>query len=559
MADKLNNQKIKFLSGSQSTLDSLTSSQLGAFYLTNDTLRLYIGLDASAKPVPVNQGVIFVNSTQDLPKITEVNKQNYAGKFYFITSSNILCVYSNNSWVQINSDTFITGATYSTQVKTVNSQDIATVTLTLTSNDSNKNVEGDFKLVGKSNINITKGANNEIEFSVPAGDIFKISTDIIDGTDYNSGSASIKLSGSNPDNASTNSSINLKAGENVKISKDTDGAIKINAKDSVVSEVTANANKGNGFDISVTTGAAKVAGTLDPIVKIGSTEIHFVGGKANLSNDIYNKSEIDSRFSGLDAMRYKGTISEVDGTTINIPAGAENGDTYKFTGANPLSIRASDTNFAADSRGLTLRLGDVLIVKGTEPNGPFEWTVIPSGDDTDTRYELIREGSHGIALQESSTNLKGIFDLSTDTTQIELINDDKTSGQRTVKINHKKLATPIDTTEQAQSMSALSDTKINEGQTDILADQVVVDDAGHVTKVTRNKYHIINSHNHLRSNAYDITASTDKTSATIANTVTATDENVNGDFVIKSSNLTIDATTAGNSKAVSIDLNWGSF
>ena len=77
-------------------------------------------------------------------------------------------------------------------------------------------------------------------------------------------------------------------------------------------------------------GAAKVAGTLDPIVKIGSTEIHFVGGKANLSNDIYNKSEIDSRFSGLDAMRYKGTISEVDGTTINIPAGEEDGDDYQF-------------------------------------------------------------------------------------------------------------------------------------------------------------------------------------------------------------------------------------
>ena len=159
----------------------------------------------------------------------------------------------------------------------------------------------------------------------------------------------------------------------------------------------------------------------------------------------------------------------------------------------------------------------------------------------------------------SGTNLKGIFDLSTDTTQIELINDDKTSGQRTVKINHKKLATPINTTEQAQSMSALSDTKIDEGQTDILADQVVVDNAGHVTKVTRNKYHVINSHNHLKSNAYDITASTDKTSATIANTITATDENVNGDFVIKSSNLTIGATTVGNSKAVSIDLNWGSF
>ena len=62
---EINNQKIKFLSGSQSTLDSLTSSQLGAFYLTNDTQRLYIGLDASAKPVPINQGIIFVNSTKD--------------------------------------------------------------------------------------------------------------------------------------------------------------------------------------------------------------------------------------------------------------------------------------------------------------------------------------------------------------------------------------------------------------------------------------------------------------------------------------------------------------
>ena len=102
---------VMFKRGAQSDLAkylSTGSSQAidGAFYLTSDTNRLYVGKDLGSgniKAVPVNQGVITVESISKLPTGANIE----AGCFYYATLENVLCVYSGQThgWVQINPDT----------------------------------------------------------------------------------------------------------------------------------------------------------------------------------------------------------------------------------------------------------------------------------------------------------------------------------------------------------------------------------------------------------------------------------------------------------------------
>jgi hypothetical protein len=102
---------VMFKRGAQSDLAkylSTGSSQAidGAFYLTSDTNRLYVGKDlggGNIKAVPVNQGVITVESISKLPTGANIE----AGCFYYATNENVLCVYSGiaHGWVQINPDT----------------------------------------------------------------------------------------------------------------------------------------------------------------------------------------------------------------------------------------------------------------------------------------------------------------------------------------------------------------------------------------------------------------------------------------------------------------------
>lgn len=92
-----------FLLGTQEKLNTMMTGKSGtngAFYLTSDTHRLYIGTsDGSVQPV--NEGVTTVKNLTALQGLQKPN----AGEFYYLTDENILCVYNGTSWVQINSDT----------------------------------------------------------------------------------------------------------------------------------------------------------------------------------------------------------------------------------------------------------------------------------------------------------------------------------------------------------------------------------------------------------------------------------------------------------------------
>ena len=116
---------VGFKLGTQAKVDALlktpgTSVVEGSFYLTSDTHRLYIGQkatasDTNAQLFPVNEGVITVTNIADLPTVSESDKPVYAGRFYYVTNGNILCVHNGKSWVQINAntDTVIDSHSYS--------------------------------------------------------------------------------------------------------------------------------------------------------------------------------------------------------------------------------------------------------------------------------------------------------------------------------------------------------------------------------------------------------------------------------------------------------------
>ena len=95
------NQKIKFLQGTAAKLAGLSSSEAGAFYLTNDTHELYVGLGENQKPVALNRWVDVVDS---LSAITATDEYKKTGKLYYLKNDNILCTYKNGEWIQINPD-----------------------------------------------------------------------------------------------------------------------------------------------------------------------------------------------------------------------------------------------------------------------------------------------------------------------------------------------------------------------------------------------------------------------------------------------------------------------
>lgn len=132
MADML-----RFLKGSQSGLDGLISRgeiKTGAFYLTNDTNRLYIG-KADDTAELLNNGVQVVADINSLPSAPPA----IDGDFYYCKAENVFAVYDKDTskWVQINVDSYVDEVTNTVAA----ASNIATVTTEV--GDSNEHKKSD--------------------------------------------------------------------------------------------------------------------------------------------------------------------------------------------------------------------------------------------------------------------------------------------------------------------------------------------------------------------------------------------------------------------------------
>lgn len=156
---------VSFLIGSQSKVNELLAAtsgiQAGAFYVTNDTNRLYFGADAT-KLVALNQGVQTVGTTAQLT-------DPEAGQFYYVADQNVLCVYNGKNWVQINPDNNTTNASMATAITTA--ENTSTVQTTVTDSAS-KSVSSSFVLKGQ-NLTIT----SEGTTITLTGDVYSMTTE----------------------------------------------------------------------------------------------------------------------------------------------------------------------------------------------------------------------------------------------------------------------------------------------------------------------------------------------------------------------------------------------
>ena len=572
----LENQKILFLQGTQAKLDGMTSSTVGAFYLTNDTHRLYLGMSATAAPVPVNQGVTFLANENALPNMngaSDEQKKNAAGQFYFLTDKNILCVYSNNQWVQINSDTTIKEVKFGAEADTNGG-----VNVSLAITDTRNTIKTADNLILKGNSNVTIEASETtingsavkvITFSVPDGDTYSLDTEITNGVDFgstnaNGGVGKIILDASK----GADTSVNIEAGKNIKItgSGTNDKDIKIEGKDFGLDSVTVTPEEAEGFSITVKNNAnEEKAGFLNPVIKVDTNTAKYVGGTADLTNFVYSKKQVDDKFAGLDAMRYMGTVASIN--DLVALTDVENGNTYKFTGADiKVSSLTADQKTKINTEGLTeIHRGDVFIAKGTEVSGvlvgDWTWDVIPSGDESDTTYKF--QGSDtGIILKEAGGQDRGTLDFATNEylSVVTSVSADKLDT--TVTVNHKELTTPIDNNAEPTAKDKMAAGSANESTYEFVTHKVSVDGAGHVTDIVKEKHTIVDTHNNIQNDGTGTTVgtSTEAGAVTVAPTVQMKDgDRADLSFDVASKSLKVTAGTNAKIPTVNIELEWGSF
>lgn len=441
-----------FKVGTQASVNNIILGQAnavpGSFYLAEDTHRLYIGNDDMTLS-PVNEGVVTVASTDNLPTLNPGLNQALQGQFYYCTAQNILCVCSGDKWVQINPDTYLyatdanisTAATQETDQSTGTT--ITTVTVTDTIRDAGgQNVHtssGQFSIKGSENVQVSLNTtNNTITLSSPSGAKYEL----IAATE--TANTSVKLTlheiGSNP---AVNHDIILNKGNGgVYPVLGADGkTVTLNGGGLTGSaEFTIEENNGEiTLQIKDAGGNIKAVDFI-PIIKIGDTdkptaqrpEINFsLDSNNNLIADlpVYTKSEIDtilaSELQDFEAMYFAGTIGST-GTTngtyatlslLNAATGLKSGATFKVISNISNSDKPAGMTIEGwDSNGA--QVGDLIIVTGQEYQNTDssnsttyttntsligtlatkQFTYVPSGDDTNSYYKPNLSGSKQISF-----------------------------------------------------------------------------------------------------------------------------------------------------------------
>ena len=265
-------------------------------------------------------------------------------------------------------------------------------------------------------------------------------------------------------------------------------------------------------------------------------------------------------------MRYMGTVASIN--ELVALTDVENGNTYKFTGANikVSSLTADQKTKINTAEGLTeIRQGDVFIAKGTEVSGvlvgDWTWDVIPSGDESDTTYKF--EGSNtGIILKEAGGQERGTLNFATNEYLSAVTNVSNDKLDTTVTVNHKELTTPIDNNAEPTAKDEMAAGGANKSTYEFVTHKVSVDGAGHVTGIVKEKHTIVDTHNNIQKNETGTTVgtSTEAGAVTVAPTVKMKDgDSADLSFDVASKSLKVTAGTNAKIPTVNIELEWGSF
>lgn len=553
---------VGFKMGEQAALKTIHDNKQaieGTFYLTSDSHRLYIGLNGGTV-APVNEGVITVDTVNDLPSVT--NHDLTAGSFYYAKEDNILCVYNGAKWVQINSVVTNTGVANAVEVAN------GTVTISTSVTDSlgaTKTGSSSFSIKGDKGILVTSNgteitiSGTPLSLGTAAGD--EANTAIIKHVDADGNSAgSAKIIGSG----------------SVTVAGDENG-ITISATDTKNTAMAVANNGVSGFDISVTeTGGATKSATLDPVIKIGAsdTEVKFVNGVADL--DVYTTGEVDAIKTGLEnklaqdlktfnAMEYKGTVGTSTATVgAALPtSNVKNGYAYLVTG----------DNFTYD--GISYPAGTLVVAQGEEstdgyiPSADINWAFV-TGSTSDTTYggaavsggmTLLRNTDQAVVM--SLTAVAGNIGTADGGNDIGVGEDIKikssaTSGNSQVlTVAHKRYSDAVTGTADATQPAAMT---AREEAYEIPVISGIEVTNGHVTGFKTKTYTVKDTNATLTGVATEVTDITG--GASIKQSVTLTNSS-NGattkdaSFSIESSSLEVKANDAKT--GMTVNMVWGTF
>lgn len=590
MANVLKDAKVGFLTGAQSSIDTMISkganagAKHGYFYLTKDSHRLYIG-NSDGSISAVNEGVQTVTYLGDLPNLTTAaDRVAYTGRFFYVqykdstagqvdsNIANILCVYNGSTWVQINAntDTHINSNTYTASTAGAT----ATIKNAIGSTDGGS-VSGTFDIVTAGGLKIAKtaGATNSITLT---GDKFTLAAG-----DGGTGEVKFNLTSAN---GQAGSSVTLKADPDTTILTRNDNVVTISGRVNASLSITnAPANK-TGFIVSVKDNQGKtVTGSYDPVIKYGSkaqSSTKLVNGEFNIN--AYNKDEIDQLMRDLNAMEYRGTVG-ANGTAATawaelLKLKQKIGYTYLFSSnitvngvehtAGTLAIARGTEYTAADLAAGTITEASLV---GTINPATLKWDFVESTNDTDTTYKLYTTAEGiGFKLQDSEGGIRGQIKYAGAgglTVSQSLQGGVDISGQKpaedVITITHNTV-TRADTNTNPDKIK-LSDqtpvTHLNDTITIPVITSIKTNAEGHVTGVNTVNYE-------LNDTATVITGLTNSASVNsdgfveLNTKVTATassgkDMVQNGiaTATFKSSSLTLGASGS----SVSIDMTWGEF
>ena len=551
--------KVKFLHGTQAELNAYLEEGAakygqaieGAFYLTTDTQRLYVGRKISASvivPAPVNEGLTRVATESDLPITANV------GDFYYITEGNILAVCSRVyteadkrrcSWVQLNRDTYLKSVKYDVDTD-VNNNAVITTEVRDSGNhalsDSFKLGKGDniaFAVTGqgtssdpyvltitatdtKYDLGVTAGANSAAITLTNQDDSSDVDTVTIQGyTDSNSRVVDkVTVSG-------TTTTIESAVPTSLEMTADSSNdGWNVVLKRGLLSEARSNDATVADFDF-------------DPVITYGATgsgiaaahtneSVHFRNGSAVLN--VYTKDQSDDRIvdevtkalRNFNAMQFKGVITSAS----QLPASGTNyqiGDVYRIVATQ----KVESDNIATDYNGTSLNYvktsnghpyvenGDLVVAVGTEDAttgnitaATLKFIPIPSGDEktytvdvtgnTTASYDDTTGTSHFEINEGSASFLE--YTLTGDSSQKKILVSSVANGKSiTTTLQHAKVSvTPTTATAITQNHVFTSS---NAAATELTfnVEYYTFDDTGHLSGKTIQPYTIQDTHNHIDS------------------------------------------------------------
>ena len=560
------NPNVLFKRGLQSALPSTVID--GAFYLTIDTHRLYVGQGNT--PVLLNQTVQFVNNIAELTQKsaawdTEEKKKAHEHDLYYVLpgagdasntqGGNILAVWCYDkkekkyAWVQINPDhnTFVTDMKQ--YVSAVNN--VATVRTTLTQNDGEAAKAVQFTVTGSGDTIEVDGADGNITLK---GDTYTLSRPT-DGE--------IKLSSALGQAAS---SVKLVAGKNVTIQNNAsnENQIDISAKDTTNTSAVLSLDANGKLTVKINDSNADnvTASTENITMKYGSAGnlTAPIGGTLN----VYSKADIDGMFKDLNGLTYVGTVGSNGTYTMGTDFKVYNGSTAINVHNGDMFLVAGDVKYGTDANA---HKGDLLIATGTETDGVLSsitWTYVPSGDDAklDTTYDFDGDATSNSMTFRAVSSLDGdqgvvgkiSFKAGTASTVSSVVSGTTADKNEQLEVTVGHAA--VDHTDATGSAIDLNES----AQMNVITG-VTVNTEGHVTQVTTSK---VSAPRYTLGAAPSLVASTTgvQTAVTIKQGIRLGAGEIIPQTVgykLQSDSLKVSVVTNDGKQNVQIDCVWGDF